>query len=90
MCPNRTCAAERGLDGCHACPELAECRNGYFGAEDGYTAKAASAFVRMYGKAAFSAALEAAAADGRDDKTLLKQAGSFEEAMRLLKEYANQ
>lgn len=88
-CPNKACAAERKIDGCHACAELPECRKGYFSVEDGYTAKAASTFVRMYGKAAFSAALNGAAKDGRDDKTIMRGSGSFDNAMKMLESYRN-
>lgn len=42
QCPNVTCAKEKNLTGCYECSELASCKKGYFGAEDGYTAKNAA------------------------------------------------
>lgn len=87
VCPNKACAAEKELDGCYACPELDGCGKGYFGAEDGYTAKAASTFARRYGKRAFGDALSAIAMAGGNDKTALRDSGSFENAMKMLKKH---
>lgn len=44
-CPNLTCSAGKGLDGCYGCEELAGCGKGYYGAGDGYTAKGAALFI---------------------------------------------
>ncbi len=54
VCPNVSCSRERGLDGCFACEELSECKKGYYGADDFYTAKAAALFLQKHGKEAYS------------------------------------
>ena len=59
-CPNVRCAAEKSLDGCYACPELLGCTKGYFGAEDGYTAKGAALYIAKHGKEAYAGVLERA------------------------------
>lgn len=59
-CPNVSCAGERGLDGCYACPELSSCEKGYFSAGDGYTAKAASLYLMKHGREAYVKMLERA------------------------------
>lgn len=56
-CPNVTCAGEKGLDGCYSCPEAVDCQKGYFGAEDGYTAKGAALYISRHGKEAYARAL---------------------------------
>ena len=53
-------ARERGLDGCYACPELDGCGKGYFGAEDGHTAKDAARSIRERGKEAHAQGLNEA------------------------------
>ena len=85
-CPNKTCAAEKGLSGGYACPELDNCAKGYFGAEDGYTAKAASTFMRECGKQALGNALDVIRQNGMDDTNALRQTGSFDAAMKLLRD----
>lgn len=60
VCPNVSCARERGLDGCYACPELDGCGKGYFGAEDGHTAKDAARSIRERGKEAHAQGLNEA------------------------------
>lgn len=57
-CPNVVCAGEKGLEGCYLCPELEACEKGYFGADDGYTAKGAAMFIARHGKEAYARALE--------------------------------
>lgn len=56
-CPHVACAGEKGLKGCYDCPELPGCQKGYFGAEDGYTAKGAAQFIAKHGKAAYAQVL---------------------------------
>lgn len=53
-CPNAACAEERQLDGCYDCPGLADCSKGYFGVDDGYTAKGAAVFIARHGKGAYA------------------------------------
>ena len=55
-----SCARERGLDGCYDCPELDGCGKGYFGAEDGHTAKDAARSIRERGKKAHAEGLAGA------------------------------
>lgn len=85
-CPNKTCATEKGLSDCHACSELDDCAKGYFGAENGYTAKAASTFMRECGKQALGEALDVIRQNGMDDTNALRQTGSFDAAMKLLRD----
>ena len=51
------CAGDKGLDGCYNCSEAADCQKGYFGAEDGYTAKGAALYISRHGKEAYAKAL---------------------------------
>ena len=64
-CPNLTCSAGKGLNGCYGCEELAGCGKGYYGAGDGYTAKGAALFIQKYGKEAYAAVLETIEKSGR-------------------------
>ena len=52
-CPNVTCAAEKGLEGCYLCEELPTCTKGYYSAEDGHTAKDAALMIRRRRKERF-------------------------------------
>lgn len=56
-CPNLVCAKEQGLDGCYACQQLEKCSKGYFGAQDGFTAKASAQFIAVHGKEAYASVL---------------------------------
>lgn len=56
-CPNTVCAGEKNLDGCYDCPELDECKKGYYSAEDAYKAKGAALFISRHGKEAYAKAL---------------------------------
>ena len=49
-CPHVKCAYAKGLHGCWQCPELDDCRVGFFGMENEYLAKASCRFARKYGE----------------------------------------
>lgn len=54
VCPNVSCCKERGFDGCFECPEIEDCRKGFFSnGNDGNAAKAQALFIRQYGKEEF-------------------------------------
>lgn len=57
-CENEKCCTEKGMDGCYDCPELETCKKGFFGTADGRIPKAASMFIRKYGKEEYAKVLE--------------------------------
>lgn len=80
LCPNAACAQERHLEGCWACPDLNDCSKGYFGASDGYTAKAAALFLRTHDKDTYRSALQQLQDAGQS----LSSAKDLEAALALL------
>lgn len=86
VCPNVSCAAEKGLDGCYECAELEGCEKGYYGVKNEYIAKSAALFIRDYGeersKIALANAIKVAEKTGRT----LETAKSVEDALDILKE----
>lgn len=88
VCPNLGCAKERGLDGCFDCPQLESCQKGYFGADDGYTAKAASLMIQKLGKEGYNQLRQRFAKADPDSPSTLSRAGSLPEAIKLLGKYS--
>lgn len=60
-CPNAVCCREKGLEGCYACPDLADCQRGFYApGNDGVAAcKAQALFISRHGKDAFFRAHDA-------------------------------
>lgn len=44
------CCAEKGYDGCWECDELPTCNKGFVASNDGHLTRAASLFIKKYGK----------------------------------------
>ncbi len=60
VCPNVKCVKEKGFKGCFDCPELDECKVGFYGIEDkeaANLAKAGALFIREYGATLFMSVL---------------------------------
>ena len=87
QCPNVSCAAARGLDGCCDCADLPKCAKGYYGQRGEYVAKATALFVHRHGKAAYTRALASAVADGLNYPKSFDGEGSVEAALALLERY---
>ncbi len=51
LCPNAVCCRERGLDGCFECPEMTDCRRGFYtNGREANAVKAMALFIRKHGK----------------------------------------
>lgn len=87
MCPQVSCAREKSLDGCYDCPELEDCRKGYYGVENEYICKATALFVRLHGKEALGKALARAIREGEDYPKSFDASGSTQAALALLEKY---
>lgn len=55
ICPNTACCREKGYDGCYECPEIMECKKGFYteGNDGANAAKAQALYIRKYGKKEF-------------------------------------
>lgn len=60
ICPNAACCTEKGIDGCYECPELENCKKGFYvPSNDGANAvKAMALLIRKYGKKDLMTALD--------------------------------
>ncbi len=87
VCPNVSCAAERGLEGCYQCDDLDQCNKGYYSVENEYSAKAAALFIREYGSERSGQALTKLMAAEKETGESTEKAKSVEEAFALLKKY---
>lgn len=59
-CENEKCVRAKGLNGCFDCPELQDCKKGFFSDPAGSIPKACSFFIRKYGKEEYSRVLNMA------------------------------
>lgn len=50
VCPNTSCCAGKGIDGCYECDEMKDCRKGFYSYDDIEAIKAMAMFIRKYGK----------------------------------------
>lgn len=89
LCPNLTCVAEKGLDGCYACDQLVDCKRGYYGQQNEYVAKATALFIKAYGKECYTQTLVKAIESGINYPKSFDATGSVEEAFNLLKSFMN-
>lgn len=76
-CENEKCCSEKGLYGCFDCPELQNCKKGFFKETSGSIPKACSVFIREYGAEEYSRALDAA------DKMGIKLKEEYDTAQNL-------
>ncbi len=87
VCPNVSCAAEKGLDGCYECAELEGCEKGYYGVKNEYIAKSAALCIRDYGPERSEKALKGVQKASETTGRTLEKTNSVEEAYSLLKEF---
>lgn len=90
LCPNVTCAKEKGLDGCYECAELKACAKGYYGRENEYVAKATALFISKYGKACYTETLKRAIEGGAGYPGTFDETGSAKSALELLEKFMEQ
>lgn len=86
-CPNVKCAEEKNLEGCFACPDLLSCKQGYYGVEKEYIAKAAALFIQKYGQECYTETLKKAIGNGEEYAQSFDEQGSVEGALKLLEKY---
>lgn len=87
MCPNVKCANDKKIDGCYECEELETCKEGFYGIENQYAAKATAYFIRRYGKEKYTQTLKKAIDDGLNYAKDLDESGSVDAALALLEKY---
>lgn len=85
LCPNVSCAKEKGVEGCYQCAELEACKKGFYEKEDQHVAKAAALFIREYGQEASERALQNVNQQAEKTGKTLEKAESVEAAFELLK-----
>ena len=86
ICPNVSCAAQKGLEGCYQCDELDGCKKGYYSIETEHDAKASALFIREYGPEKSRQALKNIIKKATNGEDTLKKAESVEAAFAILKE----
>lgn len=91
ICPNVKCATEHGFDGCYDCPDLKDCRKGYYvkeyNGEQEYTAKATAMFIHKYGKEEYTRTLQKAIAVGVAYAGDFDKTGSVEAALKEIESF---
>lgn len=87
VCPNVRCAREKGIDGCYECDRLLKCKKGYYGRKKEFAAKTTALFIQKYGKKVYAKALQNAISQGQNYPKSFDEAGSVEEALRLLESF---
>lgn len=91
VCPNVKCADEHGFDGCYECPNLKDCKKGYYvkeyNDEHEYTAKATAMFIHKYGKEAYTKVLQEAIAQGVAYAADFDATGSVEAVLLKLEQF---
>lgn len=91
-CPNVTCSESKKLEYCYECPELEQCKKGFFDGDHGVTAKAHSIFIKKHGLEAFMSAVKKSIDAGLvyiadSDKDKDGKERTIEEAIALLEKY---
>ena len=87
VCPNVRCATERNLTGCYECPDVPDCRKGYYERGDEYIAKASALFCQKYGEAAYANALALAIDNGVNYPETFDSSGSVDNALAILEKF---
>ena len=88
MCENMRCSQNRGYDGCYECPDLKDCKKGFYGNnEEGDGAKASALFIAKYGKKTYDEALAKAMSTGDEYMNALNACPTVEDRVELLGKY---
>lgn len=87
ICPNVSCATEKGISGCYDCPDLQECEKGFFETESGCSTKAKALFIKNNGKDCYANTLRKAMETGESFEKAFNEAKSVESAYKMLKTY---
>ncbi|WP_167957474.1 DUF3795 domain-containing protein [Anaerosporobacter faecicola] len=87
VCPNVSCANEKGYDGCYDCDQIDDCVKGYYSISNEFVAKATAKFIHQYGKEAYTRTLKRAIDSGENYQKSFDSTGSVDGALRLLEKY---
>lgn len=88
MCENMRCTKERGYDGCYECPDLKDCKKGFYGVDkEGDGAKASALFIARYGEKTYEEAMNKAMSTGDKYMNALNECPTAEDRVALLAKY---
>lgn len=87
VCPNVSCAGERGYRSCAQCPSLLDCTKGYFREHNAATPKGTALFVRKQGEEAYTRALSEAIQSGVRYAEDLDALNDPQKVLALLEQY---
>lgn len=86
VCPNVSCAHEKGLAGCYACENVEECGYGFF-ATGNKSAKACSLFIQKHGKESLVKTIEKMSGLGLNWNKLLENEKDVKASLGVLETY---